>query len=483
MHTHQQDPINPSTERPNEGNSKPTAKKMSADMDIVHVTYEQVHGSSGGLSAEPTTPTKRAKGNVFGRLSGRTEKGEVDGKLDEISRKALPKQSPRKSGDRVRMRDEKGRLSYPVRTPDLRRKGPFLNPDTTDFEQLYEDQKKIREGKMERVERPSRPNRPADLGLLGLPRSNPVSRAASPVPSRKHGHRKTKSASKRFADYVRTSADVLDETRRDFAGIFSPQFDHFTHAPFSFGRRNSTDSLKSFYCAGESDELANKPSLDEICSRPIINNQPTKQRELLRSPKKAQRPRCRLCRTGSESSRGLCASCEHDHVRPISDLPDLGGDSASEGEVKPIPPPKDLKYLGVNKGQSSRPSTSRTVDSTKPEGQISFGCVPKGQLVITPTLDRQHSIPILIVGENDQEDDLRYETWKNSVMIQKEKDRAQSDPSTWATCYGSSDFEYFERVEPNVVRPLTINKENDAGDKSRDTSFYRFYDDILRSQQ
>jgi hypothetical protein len=104
--------------------------------------------------------------------------------------------------------------------------------------------------------------------------------------------------------------------------------------------------------------------------------------------------------------------------------------------------------------------------------RVKLGYVAKHHRVITPPSSRRGSIPIMIMGDevaiHDEEEE-------------EEEQDATKNLKTWSTVYGSGDFEYFEKVDPEQEPlPLNITKDKEKRDpNNRDTEFYQFYDDIL----
>ncbi|EPE33064.1 hypothetical protein GLAREA_06076 [Glarea lozoyensis ATCC 20868] len=410
-----------------------TPRKIS-DMEIIHTTHERAVSSGRPSSAQntPKVPTKK----FYQRLS--------TGKSDERGPRSRSNDPPRDtfwptypSHSRAGSED----LPRPKRPSSRKREG-----GNTDFHKLLRYQQDMREGNLEKAEPPA-DYRPEQRGRLAPPRpaggfsSAPSTRPTTPQVL----HRKTKSSSKKFVDYIRTSADYLDETRRDITGKISPPFNGtFKNKPFTLHRKSSSTSVDSFYCAGEQEKQGEWPAI----------------------------AKCRLCKVGSEGPRGLCASCEDDHRRPSLgsddwEVPRLGSGSDSGSDRRPTPPPKDQIYFTAS-GQRVHPST---LELAEDEMRVKLGYVAKHHRVITPPSSRRGSIPIMIMGDEIAVQDAVHE------------ESAAKSSNTWSTIYGSGDFEYFEKEDPEQLPqqplPLKLTKDQEKVPCNRNTNFYKFYDDIL----
>ncbi|CAG8957007.1 hypothetical protein HYFRA_00012487 [Hymenoscyphus fraxineus] len=354
-----------------------------------------------------------------------------------------------------------------------------------------------------------------------------------------HEKKKSESASKRLAEYIHTSADFFDETRRGVQGILSPGIasqDHTSHphkahnshpgftpshsssetaksvstpAPTKGSKpkskpnkRDSADSILSFYCAGTPSFPILSPknnSNTPAPTTPLPNNQLLNPQSAIKktqyyspSPGSVEKltsttdvePRiCRLCKIGLEGIMGLCVRCEAEFARPNSGLP-----PQTEEVKSPTPPPKDevrppapLKiFKTASTGSDARSSHAQaqirtwkslveglTEDETSRSRR---GSVAKGRTVInSPAVPgRQNSHRVVIMDAD--EDEERYSRYQSDGM-RTDAERRRNDLRSWMNFYDDqSQVDYDKRRTPE-----TANKYGD-----RDTNFYDFYDDILR---
>jgi hypothetical protein len=432
-----------------------TTPRNISDMEIIHTTHERAVQSTSRPSSAQNTPKTPGKNFYQQRLSSEQQQRSPRSRSHDVPRDTFwPSQSNQHTHSRSGSED----LRRPRSPPRPRKDSVTPN---TDFDKLLRYQREIRSGNLEKVAPPRKESHAEHRGRLAPPRpigigggyqSAPSTRPTTPkVPP--YTHRKTKSSTKKIVEYIRTSADLLDETRHNLAGKISPPFHTttFKHNPFSLTRKTSNSSVDSFYCAGEQSAA---------------------------NAEWASIPKCRLCRLGAEGPRGLCSSCEDDHRRPSLssddwDVPTLGSGSESGSDRRPTPPPKDTPPLNDREyhtatGQPTRPSK---LELAEDEMRVKLGYVAKHHRVITPPppSSRRGSIPIMIMGDE---------------IGMHEEDEAPKDMKSWSTVYGTGDFEYFQKVDPEQEpSPLMISKDKEKKVRpplnNRDTEFYKFYDEIL----
>jgi hypothetical protein len=223
----------------------------------------------------------------------------------------------------------------------------------------------IREGKLERVVPPGKnpavhqrqtPPRPSSLTKPSY-RSKNISTSSSKV-------------SNEVLEYFRTSADILDETRRELAGKFKPPFENLNYSPFSGSRRDANvdesdgsgrfSSDESFCCIGENDITQDSKSGEarkEARARRLSGDGT--------DPWTSGPPQtCRLCyKAEMGCSKGLCRQCKIRIIKPDpaeSDSPGSwsSGCRSSGDEIRPIPPLKDKKYMSLRPERYSSISAS-----------------------------------------------------------------------------------------------------------------------------
>jgi len=364
----------------------------------------------------------------------------------------------------------------------FRRKGKFViekknikskssRPQTVDgspnMEKLYKLRQAITDGRMEQIipsrhtlegrRAPSR-NRFADPNPRFLDENSrdcSSSRHSSPRSSQSG-----KTTSSRVRDYIRTGADTLGEKRKEVQSKFRAPFEHIKYPSFSKARQSSTASDESFFCAGENGKQQIPSSNSK--ARRHDSAEDRRYSGIGTNPWSSHVPdTCKSCRKfAMVGIQGLCERCEadfwprraqnqysdseyEDDLRPTPLLQDEDQD-----DITPTPPLKDAKTLSMRKKQ---------------EPQRYFQ-------VETESLDNVRSTIVL--------KDMGSRAIFNPVPVRQFSQKAQfegdEDESTNFEDYGVT---YAE--ERDVTRLL--RREDNALEKagSRDTNFYRFYDDVL----
>ncbi|CZT02479.1 uncharacterized protein RCO7_06278 [Rhynchosporium graminicola] len=147
--------------------------------------------------------------------------------------------------------------------------------------------------------------------------------------------KKTDSAGSKIVSLIGTSADFLDETRREIKGEFRPPFDYLNYPSFSLGKKavreddGDDDSDESFFCFGDEEPgilgsgLGTATLVKSEDFRPKTRGKGSERggsRD--RGPGRGYEDeftavlvvkKCKLCGLGIvASSRGLCGECETD---------------------------------------------------------------------------------------------------------------------------------------------------------------------------
>jgi hypothetical protein len=454
-------------------------------MKIDHITYE---GSRRGRTTAVRTSTS---GKVRGFLSSPMPGNNMDNIEKRITawpqpekkipapaenfditafltrerreEKAIQKQekvisSTNSNGSYLPLKDVKHSTPEPTASlPRLHRKGKFSNiaKDWLTTQENGSEGSKLREkgsladlkncqaamktGKLERAL--ARPVKRGEEGRLAPPRGPLFLQAPTA--------RKSKPSSSKAVEYLGTSADVLDKTRREITSKFHPPFEHPNYSPSQRTSASSSTSSYSFYCQGESSErrLSGK------------GTDPWTQQHIEQD--------CRLCRRPDvEGIRGLCEDCEREFMR-------ASGFASSDDEVKPIPPLKDRKTLSLRRDKSGKLVSHFDKPIQKGPRLATNGGSSKA-IVITPM--RQES-QRAVVEDGGDADDVYITRWQRRVA-KAEYERTQNPKERWSK-YGNA--HNFTVEAEHDLAPLLPNK-GDGGplkNHKRRTAFYSFWDDLL----
>jgi hypothetical protein len=508
-------------------------------MNVQHITYEDARG--GRSTSKTKTTTKKWKNYLSSRVSGHSEDlklllshesagaerpvtmwpradiapsdnlPEMTAYLTQQMRieKAARKEEnmivganssgryvPLKDADRKKTDKESSACLPPV----LRRKPKFTglvkeslgaqkekhksrgrtDVDPREFQDL---RAAMRDGRLERGVPPV----PARAeGLLLPPNCLAQDPFLDPKSTRTLRSKKSSSTSSRVASYMGTSADYMDETRRELAGRFRPPFEHLNYPSFSLSHRNpaskrkgSADSTQSFFCIGEGDSGKTSP---EPTRR--LSGEGT-------SPwDPAPLQACRLCRNNwARGIRGLCEDCEKDFMRPKTVKFDSssGSSYSHDDEFKPTPPLKDKKTFSINRKEVPSKCVFHTgADERGERPKLPLKDIPLKSglrlasanfrpIVVEP--QRQDSQKAKVEGVEGDND--RYTNWQTRSM-KFEYDRAQKAFARWSACYENGDFDSFEEDElaPLIGRRTLLAKDS----FKRHSSFYKFWDEILNDR-
>ncbi|CAG8970929.1 hypothetical protein HYALB_00000909 [Hymenoscyphus albidus] len=332
-----------------------------------------------------------------------------------------------------------------------------------------------------------------------------------------HEKKKSESASKRLVEYIHTSADFFDETRRGVQGILSPGIgpqDHTSHSheahnshpvftpSYSGGetgkgastptptrenkpkskptKRDPADSILSFYCAGTPSFPILSPKYNSNTPTPatlLPNNQLLNPQSAIKktqyyspSPGSVEKltsatdvePRiCRLCKVGLEGIMGLCVKCEAEFSRPSSGLR-----PQTEEVRNPTPPPKDevrppapLKvFKTASMGPDARSSHGQTQTRTSTDSWTSL-------------------VESLTEGETSRPRSQRSPspTWgrvaKGRTVIQSPAVPGRQNSHRVVIMDAEEDEERYSRYQSDGMRTDAERRRNDL------TSWTNFYDD------
>ena len=309
------------------------------------------------------------------------------------------------SGNYLPLKDDKEKAENPAAAkliPILRRKPKFAeivkeklgnrssntaSKHASDREEnlakMQDLQRRIKSGKIERVVPPAQLLGQESCLAPPIPAHSPFHDPSRLSSSSANSHQKPKSAPSKFSEYIGTSADLLDETRRELAGKFRPPFEHLSYHSFSLTRKasiSSASSEDSFYCVDAAPSRKRNEGREVDVNAKAVKALKNRQREHSLSGRvsgkgtnpwtSSPREPCRLCRKpGVRGVRGLCEECERDFMRPKTTRFE-GDGKDDEDEIKPTPPLKDWKTLSMRWERSERRSAfhvdGEEVDDQRP---------------------------------------------------------------------------------------------------------------------
>jgi len=446
-----------------------------------------------------TTSTNSTKNPLPPKVPGKTKK--VAPTITTSStKKALPPLPKVPGNKKPEIERAPAPALLPIKKPSLIRKPNFIkeklaNPENqrrriSSVENLAKLQilrTKIREGKLEKVVPPPSssfsegrlaPPRPAENPFLG----DTLSRSSSKKTALQSG--KNSSASSKVVSLIETSADFMDETRREIAGKFRPPFEHLNYQAWwdekIKERKGSEGSTESFCCVGEGEPKKEKDKMQALKQRQTKNDKRISGEGT--SPwVKVASSNCRLCGKGGVGGvRSLCRECENDFMRPEGS-PKVDHHSSwtssyySEEEVKPIPPLKDRNTLllqkRMNEDSASIPHIHQ-LDQYDPELLLKSGR-PSQPKLHEPTPKRPISQRAIFdyKSESESEEEEKHRNWQTRSM-KYEFEKSQKLFSRWSGAFGNGGLR-----EEEV--PLVGKGKKEI---ERDNHFYDFYDDLLEDE-
>lgn len=316
----------------------------------------------------------------------------------------------------------------------------------------------------------------------GLPsQPSTSSTPSSSTSSHSRSHKSTKSSSRnipaRLGEYIGTSADILDSTRRELTSSLRKSAVRRLETPH-LDPESDTDSDESFFCQG-----------NEKKREARLGGRGT-------NPWEGTSSMCRLCRDhGVDGIGGLCRICKDEFRRRKS--------SSEDEEMKPTPPLKD-----VRKSRASMPQLKTAKGSTQAhlvrEDLTSkrFPCAQEAALEATT--------PPLPHSSNNFSKDRHissYERWQ-SPAIRDEYARAEKMFERWSLSYERDDY-ISPRTSPMIysrssispissdgldhrskrhredewVVPLLAGKSKPGKQHfltRRDSTFYEFWDEVFK---
>jgi hypothetical protein len=383
----------------------------------------------------------------------------------------------------------KGRLSDKVRDKLNQKSGETSNSTTAQkhhkLQKLQLIQREIHAGKWERTVPPSQPHQSS---VHAPPRwsNNPFVDPSQSKSVESRRNSKSTSISKKAAEYIGESADLLDSTRRDLLGKFRPPFENLNYPSFSLSRKPSNCSeSSSFFCQGEGNEEEDIPA-EAVQERRRLSCEGT-------GPWTQAAPTtCKLCkkRAAGASIRSLCGECERAFMRPKVQAPCLEYSSNpyefedEEDEVKPPPPLKDHKYSMGKERRESKPvfnvAGQMKGDAQSVETWVGSVDADSKPTLFHPMVKRQVSQNGVIEedwGYRDSEEEEENRRRKQQLS-RREFEKAQDSFAKWSVCYENDDYGGYENEKDK--KPL-IEQEKKEKDKRRRTSFYGFYDEVLEN--
>jgi hypothetical protein len=460
-------------------------------MHIDHITYEHCRG--GGSPVPPTSPVRKAKDYLSSRLNRHSDGQKLSTskttyrpvtlwprvvQIDSSS--GLPLEETNIcTGDKETQKKSINGL-FPIRRqhPDFTESwGRRLGFRTLSEKQGQADnrepslrkiqtlRKGIRDGKLERVVSPI-PTFPNERRSAPTPPLSSREHFQSLSPSGVSPNVKAKSSPKGAGASPRTGGGFLNESREGLSGKFQSPFEHLPQAPTCYANRNSSAPLSisepsSGSCYSNDED---QPQGKVVQPKPGQRTSPaTRMKGKSKNPwRSGPRSPCRLCKTGSaEAIRGLCNECESNFIGPVWSS-SASSSFAQDDEVKPTPPLKDRKTLSMKNVRDERQSVSR-IDG-EPE---CMGC-PLGNFSGLASGGRKlMTIDPILQGQAIERCQLDVEEQEISVEGPCYYDQSESEPSL-----------------EGCSAPLTRGGKNiEEMDIKRDTSFYQFWDDVLRDHE
>jgi hypothetical protein len=431
--------------------------------------------------------------------------------------------SANNSGSYLPLRDtDHGTAASDAPFPRLRRKPNFsdavkgkLNIKSSDqsqkksagentMEKLHNLRRNMKEGRLEQVIPPRQPSRtegqlapspnrfvdssPRVSGESSRGRSSSRHRSSS-RPRHSSQSYKTKSSSRRIAQYIRTSADLLDEKRREVQSKFQAPFEHLNYPSFSLSRRASVASSKSaesFFCVGEGleEQTTNTQAIHALKARQQESAERDSRLSGVGATPWANRAaeNCKLCGQFTVTGlQGLCEACESDFCQPKARNQyrdsEWWEDDIRDDDIKPTPPLKDRNTLSMRRERDTQHyfqnATNRLeLDDEKPPVPLKdMGLRP----IFNPVPSRQFSQKAEIVDGDDE----RYLNWQTASQ-QDEFEKTQGMFERWSTSFENEDRGmHKEGDKAPLIERTGKGKKKEA---SRDTNFYYFYDDVLGDQ-
>ena len=352
----------------------------------------------------------------------------------------------------------------------------------------------IKDGSLEQVVPPSKTSHLSPPKTTHLDPSQPESSKSSryidssgPLDSSRHG--RLKSNSQKMASLIGTSADLLDETRRDLKTRFGPPFEHINYPSFSRTKRSSTSS-SSFCCIGEgqADNEGNAKGMNELKSQfnDIKNTANGRLSGEGTNPWNGiSHKSCRLCRkTFAAGVRNLCSRCEAEFAQPKTRV--FGLSLASEDErIQPIPPLKDRKPLSMRK-EAIRKSLfhvdpQEMDQDERPDVPIKDNiqlaqAISASRPIFTHSTGRPISQRAAI--EEDSDEGEKYLQWQTKEM-KTEYERTEHMFEMWSSWYENGEFHRDENRDDDSAPLIETEHGERKVDTSRRSRFYEFWDDVL----
>lgn len=404
-------------------------------------------------------------------------------------------------------------------------KAPTPAPESNAAEQpnkmlkIYNLRRAMQEGKLERVVPSTNdafsgqgrraPPRPAQnpwqestgpAASIDLPGPRMGSdRVLSPTQSHSSGRRserseaKKKRRSSRLVDLIGSSADAMDETRRELQGKFEGLNKRYP----AFGlvkKSGSVSSEDSFFCLGEEDEpvhdaLRSKDSVRLAKGEGKVGEENTQPQTY------TKHQRCKRCGIGwMIDSRGLCEECEGDISRAEtgkkeaepgkgesdyldSECEDDYAESAEPSpKLKAWEPLRIVKrYAPVQKSpfefecSSEDDGSVHTVGAGKKDSGIGLRFDPASPPIFSP--NEEISQPLIDGIDKPETANEGRTIWNMTRITTLEYAESQKVMRRWSSCFGEKGLEEAD---------LPMVEARDCDGLRRDSEFYIFWDEILK---
>jgi hypothetical protein len=177
----------------------------------------------------------------------------------------------------------------------------------------------------------------------------------------------------------------------------------------------------------------------------------------------------------------LCEACESDFCQPKAPNQyrdsEWWEDDIRDDDIKPTPPLKDRNTLSMRRERDTQhcfqiATNGLELDDEKPPVPLKdMGLRP----IFNPVPSRQFSQKAEIVDEDDE----RYLNWQTASQ-RDGLEKTQGMFERWSTSFENEDQGM--RKEGDKAPLIERTGKGRKKDVSRDTNFYRFYDDVLGDQ-
>lgn len=344
----------------------------------------------------------------------------------------------------------------------------------------------MQKGKLEVVIPP--PKKPGGERLIAPPRS---ARQPNPYPTFKHSSKSSASSASRLVEYIRASADSLEETRQELTSKFRSPFEHLNHHSSALPRSDSKVctrgspclSEESFFCIGEEVEAGEAQAI-----RARGKGEGRASNKEGASPKGRGEDDahswvdpwpgyCRLCGDLElPDAEGLCRDCEPELMHPKLVTRESSSSWTSswltdDEDFKPTPPLKDGETLLLRRNLHRHQPIICSVDTKD------LPPAPQEVEIIAPAPWQLGHHALLGGDANDNAPRL----WQPGKLKAAFEETRRLFPM-WAHAYENEDYLVCRQADDEHHQTLALAAREDlkgGGLSERDTAFYRFWDGLL----